>query len=263
MTTKSKKGEAGTQAIDRALDLLFAFTPEQPERQVRELSAELELNKSTVYRLLQALANYGLVRRDDRTGSYRLGAAVVDLGARFLGALDLRSEARPFVEALSRRHGESVNLAILDGREAISVDVVIGARMPQLVSRLGRRIPVYCSGAGKALILDKSDAEVRALMVDESFERLTPNSIGSIAEFLDLLKAWRAQGWAVNNEESEIGMCAIAAPIYDHTGHIAAALSLSGPAFRFDGARIPELSASVRETANAVSKLLGGSAPSA
>ena len=258
MSDTPRKSEAGTQAIDRALAVLFSFTAERPERQVRDLSVELGLNKSTVYRLLQALANAGLVRRDDGTGGYRLAAAVVDLAARFLGSLDLRSEARPHIEALVRRHGESVNLAVLDGHDAISVDVVPGTRMPQLVSRLGRRIPVYCSGAGKALILDRSDAELKALMADEKFAQLTPNTITSMKAFLARLPEWRGQGWALNDEESEVGMRAISAPVYDHTGSIAAAVSLSGPAFRLDDGKVAELAASVCETARHISGLLGG-----
>ncbi len=255
-----RKSEAGTQAIDRAFTVLFAFTAERPERQVRELSVELGLNKSTVYRLLQALANAGLVRRDEATGGYRLAAGVVDLAARFLGSLDLRKEARPHIEALVARHGESVNLAVLDGRDAISVDVVPGTRMPQLVSRLGRRIPVYCSGAGKALILDRSDTEVRTLLDAETFAQLTPNTIPSLSAFLERLPEWRAQGWALNDEESETGMRALSAPVYDHTGRIAASVSLSGPAFRIGDDKVAELARSVCETARDISQQLGGQA---
>lgn len=258
MPNKSKKSEPGTQAIDRAFAVLFAFTIERPEWQARDLSVELGLNKSTVYRLLQALSNAQLVRREPRTGSYRLAAGVVELAARFLAGLDLRGEARPFIEALVRRHGESVNLAVLDGRDAISVDVFPGTRMPQLVSRLGRRIPIYCSGAGKALILDLDDAAARALLTEETFARLTPRTITSLKAFLTGLQTWRAQGWAMNDEESEIGMRAIAAPVYDHAGRIAASVSLSGPAFRLDDALVPEIAASVRETAAAISNALGG-----
>lgn len=257
MTEAPKKPEGGTQAIDRALAILFSFSVEQPERQVRDLSVELGLNKSTVYRLLQALSNAGLVRRDDRSGSYRLAAAVVDLAARFLGSFDLRVEARPYIARLVERYGESVNLAVLEGHDAISVDVVPGTRQPQLVSRLGRRIPVYCSGAGKALILDLNDAQARALLAQETLAQMTPNTLTSMTAFIAGLQTWRAQGWALNDEESEIGMRAIAAPVYDHTGHIAASVSLSGPAFRLDDKRLPELAAAVVETATEISQLLG------
>lgn len=249
--------DGGTQAIDRALAILFAFDQERPERRVLDLSRELGLNKSTVYRLLQALAAAGLVRRDEDSGTYRLAAAVLDLAGRFLGSIDLRREARPHIDALVRSEGESVNLAVLHGRDAISIDHVRGTRSPQLVSQLGRRIPIYCSAAGKALILDRSEDEVQRLLSDERFPPLTPATITSLDRFIHGFRIWRARGWAMNDEESEPGIRVIAAPVRDHTGSIVASVSVSAPSFRLDDARVAPLADAVVATAAAISAALG------
>jgi DNA-binding IclR family transcriptional regulator len=252
--------KTGAQAIGRALSLLFAFTAEEPERRVTELSRALDLNKSTTHRLLQALVEAGLVRHDPRSGSYRLGPSVLTLAATFLAGQDLRTEARPFIEALSREQGESVNLAVLDGHHSISIDNVVAPQSLQLVSRLGRRIPIYCSAAGKALILEHSETELRTILAGETFDRLSTNTITSLDSFVAQVPIWRRQGWTINDEESEPGLRAIAAPVHDFSGAIVASISISAPMFRVDENRIPMLARAARITARKVSLALGAPA---
>ncbi len=255
--TAAPRSTAGAQAIDRALAVLFAFTPGQPERRVVELARDLGLNKSTTYRLLQALAGAGLVRRDDAAGTYRLGPGTLDLASRFLGQLDLRTEARPHIEALSREQGESVNLAVRAGDEAISVDYVIGSHALQLVSKLGRRVPLHCSASGKALMLDLDDEQIRQLFADRKLTAYTAHTLTKVDDILKDLPQWRAKGWALNDEETEDGIRAVAAPIRDHSGSVVACISMSAPAFRMDRGRIRELSQAVKTTAAAISQAMG------
>lgn len=256
-STIEKPESSGTQAIDRALAVLFAFTHEQPERRVIDLARELGLNKSTVHRLLQALGNSNLVRRDERTGTYRLGAATLDLGARFLGTIDLRTEARPFLERLSQEQGESVNLAVLDGTDAISVDYVIGTQALQLISKLGRRVPVHCSASGKALVLDMEEPVLRGLLAHSPFTRYTGHTITDTDSFLQAMRGWRKQGWAFNDEESELGMRAVGAPIRDHTGAVVACISISAPTFRMEKARVKQIADAALKTTAGISAALG------
>lgn len=255
-----KRGETGTQAVDRAIAILFSFTDARPERRLVDLSEELGLNKSTVHRLLQALGAAGLVRRDERQGVYRLGAATLELGARFLATLDLRAEARPHIEALARTHGEAVNLAVLDGTDALSIDNIVGTGSLQLVSKLGRRIPIYCSASGKALLLDMADADIGRLLGGVAFQPLTRKTATGVDEFLRRLQSSRRQGWAFNDEESEIGMRAVAAPVRDHLGMVVAAVTVSAPTFRMDKARVAALARAAIETADAVTATIGGTA---
>lgn len=251
------KNPTGTQAIDRALALLFCFTQEQPERRIMDISRELDLHKSTVYRLLQALTTAGLVRQNAATGGYRLGAAVLDLAARFVGSLDLRNAARPHIEQLARAEGESVNLSILDGSDAILIDRIVGTKTPQLVSRFAPRIPIYCSAAGKSLILDLQEDAVRELLAGETFRKLTAHTITDIKVFLQRFRVWKRQGWAYNDEESEVGLRTIGVPVRGHDGSIVASISVSAPTFRMQDARVKTLVKATQRAAQAASENMG------
>ena len=254
---ESKAEPGGTQAIDRALSVLFAFTPEQPTQRVPDLTRLLDLNKSTVYRLLQALGAVDLVRRDEESGAYRLGPAVLDLASCFLSTIDLGVEARPILQAFAIEHGESVNMAVIDGTDAVRVDNVRGSKMPQLVSSLGLRIPIYCSAAGKALVFDHTDEQLHALLRRSNLQQLTEHTIVDADSFVQRLHRERKQGWALNDEESEIGMRVIGVPIRDHANVIVAAVSVSAPTFRLSNKAIPALAQAVCQMAAKISAALG------
>ena len=252
------RSETGTQAIDRALAVLFAFRPDAPARRAIEISHELRLNKSTVYRLLQALAAARLVRRpSDASGVYRLGPAVLDLADAFVLNLDLKLEARPFLEALVASHGESVNLAVADGTDAIKIDSAIGTRTPQLMSRLGQRIPLICSAAGKALLIDHSDAALRDLFAQGRIGALTAKTLRRPTDLIKQIKSSRVAGWTLNDEESEIGMRALGAPVRDRSGRIVASVSLSAPTFRANDRQLRDLASGISRAAVGISRALG------
>ncbi len=253
-----KAEPGGTQAIDRALAVLFSFTADQPIRRVPELTEVLGLNKSTVYRLLQALGAANLVRREDDSGSYKLGPAVLDLANCFLSTVDLGGDARPFLQAFAMQSGESVTLAILDGLDSISISQVRGSKTPQLVSRLGLRIPVYCSSSGKALILDHTDEQVYDLLARSDMRKLTENTVTDPKLFVQHLNRDRRQGWTLNDEESDIGMRTVGAPIRDYSGAIIAAVSASVPTFRLSKADVPTFARTVKDLAGEISTALGG-----
>jgi DNA-binding IclR family transcriptional regulator len=253
---KSEPG--GTQAIDRALAVLLSFTAEQPIRRVPELAESLGLNKSTVYRLLQALGAANLVRRADEAGSYRLGPVVLELANCFLATIDLGGDARPFMQAFAMRSGESVTLAVLDGIEAISISQVRGTRTPQLVSRFGLRIPVYCSSSGKALLLDHTDAQIHEKLAHSKMRSLTENTITDPKLFVRRLDRERRQGWTLNDEESEVGIRTVGAPVRDHSGTIVAAVSVSAPTFRLSKAEVPALATEIKDLAAEISNVVGG-----
>ncbi|GAA1519513.1 IclR family transcriptional regulator [Sphaerisporangium rubeum] len=249
--------DSGTQALDRALSILLAFHRDTPERKVSDVSRELGLHKSTASRLFRALTDAGFLRRNEETGGYRLGVTVFDLGARYLAGLDVHAMARPLLRELAERTGESVNLALREGMDAISIDVVPGTHTLQLVSRLGRRIPLWCSAAGKVLLTDLDDDAVRALLAPARWTRLTPSTAGDIEEFLGMLAEVRERGWALNDQESEEGLRVIAVPVRDRHGAVTASISVSGPIFRLTDDRVKELVSAATVTAGELSVQLG------
>ncbi|MFF5179703.1 IclR family transcriptional regulator [Micromonospora sp. NPDC000316] len=249
--------ESGTQALDRALSVLLAFRSGSVERKVSDVSRELGLHKSTASRLFRALADTGFLQRNDETGAYRLGVTVFELGARFLSGLDMHALARPLLHQLAQDQGESVNLSIRDELDALSIYIEHGTHNVQLVSRLGRRIPLWCSAAGKALLLDHDDEQIRALFADTEFTPLTRNTVADLDTFAERMHQAREQGWALNDEESEEGLRVVAAPVRDQFGHVTAAISVSGPIFRLDEARVAELAAAAVRTADELSRQMG------
>jgi DNA-binding IclR family transcriptional regulator len=249
--------ESGTQALDRALNVLLAFRDGAVERKVSDVSRELGLHKSTASRLFRALADAGFLQRNEETGSYRLGVTVFELGARYLAGLDLHALARPLLDQLAREQGESVNLAVRDGIEAISIYVAQGTENLQLVSRLGRRMPLWCSAAGKALLIAHGDDEIREMLAPIRFTPLTANTIGDLDGLLAQMAGIRRRGWALNDEESERGLRVVAAPVRDRRGTVTAAISISGPIFRLDDARVEQLAAAAHRTAEELSRQLG------
>ncbi|WBB91080.1 IclR family transcriptional regulator [Verrucosispora sp. WMMC514] len=249
--------ESGTQALDRALSVLLAFRGTDTERKVSDVSRELGLHKSTASRLFRALADANFLQRNEENGNYRLGVTVFELGARYLAGLDLHAVARPLVHRLAEEEGESVNLSVLEGLDAISIHVVQGTRNLQLVSRLGRRIPLWCSAAGKALLIDQDDAHLRSTLASAPFTALTANTITDLDTFVARMATVRQQGWALNDQESEEGLRVVAAPVRDRHGRVTGAISVSGPIFRLDEARVAELAAAACRTADELSRQLG------
>jgi len=249
--------EGGTQALDRALSILLAFTKEQPERKVSDVSKELGLHKSTASRLFRALADAGFLQRNDESGAYRLGVTVFDLGSRFLAGLDLPAVARPVLRQLAVDQGESVTLGIRDGLDAISIERVRGTHSLQLASRLDWRIPVWCSAGGKCLLIDHTDEQIAELFAEVRWQALTGKTLRSTEAFLEAMAGVRERGWALNDEESELGLRVVAAPVRDRFGAIAASISLSGPIFRLDDERVAVAAAATVRAAQELSRDLG------
>jgi len=249
--------ELGTQALDRALGVLLSFRGDDVERKVTDVSRELGLHKSTASRMFRAFADAGFLQRNEDTGGYRLGVAVFELGARYLAGLDLHAVARPLLHRLAEEEGESVNFGIIDGGDVFSIYVVQGTKRPQLVSRMGRRIPVWCSAGGKALLAGHTDDEIRALLADAPLTALTRRTITDAETFVAGMAAVRKRGWALNDEESEDGLRVVSAPVHDRFHAVTASISVSGPIFRLDDARVQQLAAAVTRTATELSRQLG------
>jgi DNA-binding IclR family transcriptional regulator len=234
-----------------ALQILKAFTPEQPEWGVRELSGHLGWSRSTTHLLLSTLASEGfLMQSPDRR--YRLGWAIFELGSVFLSGLELREQALPVMRRLNQRFNEVVHLAVLDRGEAVYVEKVTSPKSIQLFTRLGLRYPAYCTGVGKALIAHAPEAVIREI----SLIPFTPQTIVDPDVFRQELARIRVEGVSYDREETLVGLSCVAAPIYDFTGEVIAALSISLPTVRFIPAESC-LTSAVKEASSEISRSLG------
>src|SRR2546421_3914390 len=234
-----------------ALQILKAFTPEHPEWGVRELSGHLGWARSTTHVLLSTLAGEGFLKQSpDRR--YRLGWTIFELGSVFLSGLELREVALPVMRRLNQRFNEAVHVAVLDRGEAVYVEKVASAKSMPLFTRMGLRYPAHCTGVGKVLLAHAPEMVLR----DISLVPFTPHTIIDPQTFNQELKCIRDVGVAYDREESLIGLSCVAAPIYDFTGEVIAALSISLPTVRFLPAE-SSLTEAVKAAACEISRSLG------
>jgi len=241
--------------------LLEAFW-EQEGLGVSELSRTLDLHKNNVFRLLATLEERGYIEQSSSSERYRLGVRCLELGRSFARGRTLLLSARPILEELVQKTGESAHLGVLHGFEVVHLDGENPRRLVASTSRVGMRLPVHCTGLGKVLLgcgdeagRQTFDSEV---VRPKGIEARTENTITDREKFFEHLRSVAVEGYGLDLEECEIGLRCVAAPVLDHSGRVLAALSVSGPAQRIDEeSLIGELRVQVIDAANRVSQILG------
>jgi DNA-binding IclR family transcriptional regulator len=252
----SGAGAAGAvQSVDRAAAILEVLARDG-EAGVTEVARELGVHKSTASRLLAALDRRELVTQDAARGRFRLGVGIVRLAGAASARLDVVQESRPVSRALAQQLGETVNLAILSGRDALYLDQAVGPAALSPHNWAGRRIPLHATSDGKVLLAYLPEAELAASLTPP-LARFTERTVTAAAEFPALLAEVRSRGFATAVDELEAGLTAIAAPVRNAEGTVIASVSASGPSFRIPAVRIPALAAAVRQAADEVSGRLG------
>jgi len=248
--------EAGViRSVDRAVAILDLLALDG-WRAGAEVARELGVHRSTALRLLGTLERHALVERDPRTAKYRLGRRLPQLARVVSGELDLRHVARPVCEALAASSGETVTLDVLDGDEIVPIEQSTGSTAFVSVNWLGRRTPVHCTASGKVILAFAADS-LRQRVLARPLVPMTPRSISDVAELEKQLAAAREGGFARTFEELEVGLDAIAAPVFSTDGEVVAAIDVSGPAHRLQAGGGPDLVGLTREAASDLSRRLG------
>jgi DNA-binding IclR family transcriptional regulator len=262
---KKQKSEYSIQTVANALMLLEAFHDEE-ELGVTELSRRLDLHKNNVFRLLATLELQGYIEQSANSDRYRLGTRCLELGQSFLRSRMLLRRARPVLEELASRSGESSHLGVMRDFEVIHLD---GAYSNQLVAtglRIGRHLPVHCTALGKVL-LGCSPEEIHAVydrirINERPLDLRTPATIVDSHKLFDQIRSAAVRGYALDLEECEPGLTCAAAPVFDDAGEVVAALSVSGPSFRMNEERLlGEIVPLVTDSAARLSRELGFATP--
>ena len=239
------------------MSILNAFSSEDPELGVTELAERLGLHKSTVHRFMVNLNAAGLVERNPRTGRYRLGLRIFELGGLVMQQMNLWDEALPFLEGLVHDTGETGHLAVLDGGEAIYIERVEARRALRVPSAIGRGYPAHATNLGKVLLADLPGERVEAIVAERGLAAFTPHTITDLDLLTAELDRIRALGYAIDNEEYDEGLRCIGAPVRDHSGHVVAAVGIGGPVTRITPERVNELAELVMAAARGLSRRLG------
>ncbi|HKW71034.1 MAG TPA: IclR family transcriptional regulator [Candidatus Dormibacteraeota bacterium] len=251
----SNEREEGVRSVERAVAILDLLG-QGGWRTGAEVARELHVHRSTALRLLGTLERHALVERDQRTARYRLGRRIPQLASVVTGEFDLRYVARPVCEQLAAASGETATLDVLVGDVIVPIEQATASTSVVSVNWLGRRTPVHCTASGKAILAFGPHA-VRERLLGRALERVTPHTLTDRAAVEKQLAEAVETGVAHTHEELELGLDAIAAPVFGADGDVVAAIDVSGPSHRLRAANWTELDRLTREAAADLSRRLG------
>ena len=220
-----------------------------------ELSALIEMPKSSTHRYLVTLQELGLAERKDGD-RYCLGVKVIELAGSFLEKSDLHNASQGIMNELAELTGETIHLAVPSSTEVVYIAKIESKHTLGMSSHIGSRLPMYCTSLGKA-ILAFSKPELLQAVLNEGLTPRTPNTITSPAALQAELIAIRSQGYALDHEENEPGICCVGAPILDYSGKAIAAISISAPCDRMDRTRAIQNGPLLWESTQRVSRRWG------
>ena len=257
MTTPDRRDPGRLSSVRNAARLLKEFSGVDKQLGVTELSARLGLGKSTVHRLLATLTEERLLERDTVSGRYRLGLSIYELGAVVTAHVDLHEAAMPALVSLRQRTGETVQVAVLDGLEAVYVERLDSLHTLRIFSRVGHRLPAHATSSGKVLLAGLPPQTLDARLRQWQPVAMTPRTITDEQELRAELRVVAKRGWAENVEEGEVGVASVGAPIRGIDGSVSAAISVVGPITRVKGASLRRFCGAVVDAASAISGRLG------
>lgn len=245
------------QSVGRAFALLELLAQSNNGRSVSELAALSKLPLGTTHRLLNTLVHLGYVEQNPETRLYELGLRFMHLRGALIRRLNLAEQAMPQMKALMRRVNETVHLAVLDGAEIVYLDRVEGLQTVGMYTQIGKRAPAHATALGKAMLAFMPEEVWRGIVEERGLPRYSPTTITTVEAFEAELECIRQRGYAIDNSETGENVRCVAAPIYDYTGQVIAAASISGPADRMRPDRDPFLGEMVCETCRTISASLG------
>ncbi|GAA3749746.1 DNA-binding IclR family transcriptional regulator [Spinactinospora alkalitolerans] len=255
-TLRDSATSNGTEAAARVIDVLLLFTDGPSTLGVTHIARELGLSKAVVHRILQSLVSRSALLFDPASRAYRLGPAVVALGARSLRDSDLRRAALPVVRRLHEATDETTTLSELVGTERVYIDQMESTREIRMTVEIGRRFPLHAGASSKAILAELPEPELEAVLA-APLGRLTPETVVDPDRIRAELAAIRARGAAVSGGERQGGASSIASAVRWADGRVVGAISVCGPIMRFDEATCERYVPLVRDAAVDVSRALG------
>lgn len=255
-----RKKEFGSlvKSVLKAAEILTVLSDsDDNSMSFKEIESRIDMPRSTVHRILATLEYAGFVAQDPQSGYYRLGSRILQLGGRLLSGFPVVDKARPYLEQLAKDCDETVNLGVLDFPSVLYVDVVHGRRLLRSNLLIGTTTFCHCTALGKVLLAFSKDARLESLADEPGLPAQTPRTITSASRLAIELELVRSEGYAVDDEELEVGLKCVAAPVRDHTGNVIAAISASGPAHRLVGAEFDRVLNLLIEATRSISEQLG------
>lgn len=245
------------KSVSRALDIIQLVSLKKGGLGVTEISKQIDINKSSVYRILSTLAQYGYIEQDESTGRYKLGYKFLEISSKLLDSIDLRAEARPFLQELENETNEVIHLVVYDQGEVVYIEKLEGTETLRMHSKVGKRAPMHCTSVGKAILAYQPTVIVQEIIDRKGLPIHTDKTITEKNVLFEELIRVKKAGYALDLEENESGITCIAVPIFDHLGKVVAAVSISGPSIRMTEERLEQLKQKMVNVGLRISSRLG------
>lgn len=245
------------QSIDRTFDILELMARQDRGMTLTEIAEQIDLPKSTVHRLLAVLRERNYIEKNDSSSIYRLGLEFIELCSGLLNSLELKTEAQPDLRRLSLQTGQVVFLAIEQEGELVYIDKIDKFNEIRSYCFIGQRRPLYCTALGKALLTGRSNEEIRELIDEEQMTPYTEHTLTSLSALIEDVAQSRSRGYAIDNEEVELGMRCVAAAIKDYRNMVIAAVSTSWDLEQYEEDMTNRNARFVQEAARAISLRMG------
>ncbi|MBR0596719.1 IclR family transcriptional regulator [Sinanaerobacter chloroacetimidivorans] len=234
------------------------------ELSLGDLSERLSMDKATVHRLVTTMKNAGYINQNKENKKYSNSLKLLAMGNRVMEKTGLKHIARPYIEDLAEKSGETINLSVRVGSNVIYIDKIESNSTIKVGITVGTSVPGYCTGMGKAVLAFLPEDELKELMKPVSYEKFTRHTAENYEELQEKLQKVREDGYSMDDEEYVDGLISFGAPIFDYHGNPIGAISVSCPKYRFEeSTHLTAYSRFVVETANKISKQLGYSKPKA
>jgi DNA-binding IclR family transcriptional regulator len=253
--------ESPSVAVERALAMLEAVAQESEGLSNAEISRKLEIPKSSASYILRTLQKQGYLTRHAETGKYRVGLKVLSLSRGALTGIDVREVALPIMRNLMEKTNLTCHLAILDGSDAVYIEKVEPTGFIRMDTWVGRRMRVHATSVGKALVAHIPQQNLEKIIAEAGMEKRTPKTITTLPRLLKDLEKVREQGYAVDDEENNMGARCLGAPVFSQNGAIEAAVGLSGTINQVNPHTMPRIIEQLKDAARHVSMQLGYRAP--
>lgn len=245
------------KSVSRALDIIHLVGMKKGGLGVTEIAKQIDINKSSVYRILFTLAQYGYIEQDENTGRYKLGYKFLEISSKLLDSIDIRSEAGPFLQQLESATNEVIHLVVYDQGEVVYIEKLEGTETLRMHSKVGKRAPMHCTSVGKAILANLPSGVVHEIVDRKGLPMHTNHTITDRDSLFKELIQVKQNGYALDLEENENGITCIAAPIFDHLGKAIAAISISGPTIRMTEERLEQLKEQILDVGSQISVRLG------
>jgi len=244
------------RSVDKALEIINLFS-EESYLGLNEIAKKMNSPKSTTHGLISSLKKYGYIEKNAESNKYCLGIKFLEMAQFVKKRLDLRRIAFPIMQKLMEEYGEAVHLSVLDRQNVVYIERIESCYFLKFGTPIGSTLPANCTATGKIMLAHLPEEAIDKIYGDGPLPSLTPHSISNLMALKKHLKDIFQLGYAVDNEECELGLRGVAAPIRNYNGKVIAAISMGGSVVRVTLEKIPELAMAVKEAAVFISKKLG------